>query len=61
MCVPVCVYCLPYHIGKPAGCNLSPATLAVFCPTVSSLLLHSFTPPLSGTKPVNITDSKTLG
>ena len=39
MCV--CVYCLPYHIRKPAGRNLSPATLAVFC-FVSSFLLHSF-------------------
>lgn len=37
----MCVYCLPYHIGKPAGGNLSPATLAVSCTTVSSFLLYS--------------------
>lgn len=62
VCVLVCVYvyCLPYHMGKPAGRNLSPATLAVFCRATSSFLLRSFSPPLSGAEPFNITRRREL-
>lgn len=30
LCLCVCVCSLPYHIGRPAGRNLSPPTLALF-------------------------------
>lgn len=41
LCVSVLSHLL-YHIGKPAGCDLSLAALAVVGPAVSSFLLDLF-------------------